>query len=104
MQPPALVSKRIAVYVTLGLLAILTAYVAYQIASPYLEALLAGAALATVFFPLHLRLQKYVKGPALAALLSSLLLIVTVIVPIAFAVTAIIRAIRQGSTPGADQL
>jgi predicted PurR-regulated permease PerM len=71
---------------------------------PYLEALLAGAALATLFYPLHLRILRHITRPQLAALVSTIIVIVTVIVPIVFAVTAIVRAIRQGSTAGADDL
>jgi predicted PurR-regulated permease PerM len=105
VQPTtSLIPKRAAVWVTLGLLAAVTAYVALKIAGPYLEALLAGAALATLFHPLHLRLQKHLRRPPLAALVSTILVIVTVVVPVAFAVTAIVRGLRQGETPATEDL
>jgi predicted PurR-regulated permease PerM len=55
-----------------------------------------GAALAMLFYPLYVDLQKHVPRPSLAALLSTLLMIVTVAVPLAFAVTLIVRQLRQG--------
>jgi predicted PurR-regulated permease PerM len=93
--------------VTLGVLAALTGYVALRITGPYLEPLLTGAVLATLFYPLHLRLLKHVHRPALAALLSTILVIVTVVVPIAFAITILIQQLRQGPGdwwPMLDQL
>jgi predicted PurR-regulated permease PerM len=105
VQPPRPPNpKRTAVWVTLGLLAALTGYVALRIVGPYLEALLAGAALATLFYPLHLRLLARLKWPAVTAVVSTVLVIVTVIVPLTFAVTAIIRGLRQANASGADDL
>ena len=89
---------------TLGLLVALVLYIALRIAGPYLEALLAGAALAAIFYPLHMRLLQHISRPQLAALISTILVIVTVIVPIIFAVTAIVRAIQQGSSAGTEEL
>ncbi len=105
MQPTTLlIPKRAAVWVTLGLLAALTLYLALRIAGPYLEALLAGAALAAIFYPLHTRLLQRISRPQLAALVSTIIVIVTVIVPLVFAITAVVRAIRQGSSAGTDDL
>ncbi len=104
MQPASsIIPKRTAIWVTLGILAAITAYMALQIAGPYLEPLLAGAALATIYYPLHLRLLKHVTRPSLAALLSTTLVIVTVVVPFVFLVTTAISALR-GNTPGADDI
>ncbi|MEO5927003.1 MAG: AI-2E family transporter [Bryobacteraceae bacterium] len=91
-------------WVTLGLLAALTAYLALQITGPYLEPLLAGAGLAALFHPLHLRLQKYITRPSRAAVVSTLLVTTTVVVPFVFLVTAIIRALQQSDTPGAEEI
>ncbi len=88
--------KRSAIWLTLGLLMALTGYVAFRITGPYLEALLTGAALATLFYPLYVRLQKHIRRRGLAALLSTIIVIVTVVVPFAFAITILIRQIRQG--------
>jgi len=100
----ALLSKRSAVWFTLGLLITLTGYVAWQIVGPYLEALLAGAALATLFYPIHVRLQNYITRPSLAALISTTLVVVTVIVPLAFAITAIVQSVRQTDSAAASEL
>lgn len=83
-------------WVTLGILAVLTGWVAFRIAAPYLEALLAGAALATLFHPLHVRLQRHVHRASLAALLATILVVITVLVPLGFATAAIIGQLRQG--------
>jgi predicted PurR-regulated permease PerM len=96
--------KRTAIWVTLGFLVTVTAYLAFRIAEPYLEALLVGTGLATLFYPLHLRLCKHVTRPSLAALVSTVLVTVTVVVPIAFALTAIVRALRGTDAPGTDEL
>jgi predicted PurR-regulated permease PerM len=89
-------TKRTSVWITLGVLTALTAWVAVRIAGPYLEALLAGAALATLFHPLHLRLRKHIARPGLAATLATVLVIITVVVPLGFAVAALVRQLRQG--------
>ena len=88
--------RRTAVWITFGVLAAITGYAAFRITGPYLEALLAGAALAALFHPLHLRLQKHVRRPSLAALISTILVIVTVIGPLALAITTLIRELQQG--------
>jgi predicted PurR-regulated permease PerM len=84
------------VWVTLGILASITGYIALRMVGPYLEALLVGAAMATLFYPLHVRLQRHIARPSLAALLATLLVIVTVVVPLAFGVAAIVGQLRQG--------
>jgi predicted PurR-regulated permease PerM len=84
------------VWLTLGTLVALTGYIALRIVGPYLEALMVGAALATLFFPLHRRLLQRLRRPSLAAVLSTVLVIVTVVVPLAFAIAALVRQLRQG--------
>lgn len=88
--------KRTAIWVTLAVLATFTGYVAFLIAGPYLQALMVGAVMATLFYPLHVRLQKFVTRPSLAALLATILVIITVVVPVAIAITVLVRQIRQG--------
>ncbi len=60
--------------------------------------------MATLYYPLHVRLMSGIRKPGLAAALSTLLVTVTVVVPIAFAVTAIVRALRGDNAPGTEQL
>jgi len=89
------IPKRTAVWITFGILAAVTGYAAFVITRPYLEALLAGAALATIFHPLHVRLQKYVRRPSLAALISTLLVVLTVIAPVVLVIMTITRELQQ---------
>lgn len=88
--------NRRAARITIGVLCALLGYVAFRIAGPYFEALLTGGLLAVLFFPLHVKLQRYTHRPSLSALLATITAIVTVLVPMALIVTTVVRELRQG--------
>jgi len=70
--------QRIWLSVLLALLVFLT----YQVFAPFLTALVWGIILSICFYPVHARIRQRLKRPNLAALLSTSLLIIVVIVPL----------------------
>ncbi|MFP5265146.1 MAG: AI-2E family transporter [Blastocatellia bacterium] len=80
-------------------------YLCYLLFKPFLSPLLSALVIAIVFFPVHSRMQRVVRGPSLAALLSTLLVTLIIIVPavmillaITHEVTGLISLIDQKST------
>lgn len=65
------------------------------IAQPFLGALVAATALATLFYPLHVRLLRRVRRPNLAATLSLLMVTFVVLVPAVLLSTAIVGETRE---------
>lgn len=66
------------------------------IAWPFLGALTWALALAILFLPLHLRIEKLVRHPNIAALLSTATVIVVVVVPAVFVVQRLITEAAVG--------
>ncbi|HUI43629.1 MAG TPA: AI-2E family transporter [Terriglobia bacterium] len=58
-------------------------YVCYIMARPFVKPVVFAAVMAIVFFPLHDRIWQRVRGPNLAALLSTLVVLLIVIIPVA---------------------
>jgi predicted PurR-regulated permease PerM len=80
----------------LALIALLAGavYLCWQILQPFLNVLLWAAVLAVVFSPVHARIGRRVTSPALAAGVSTLLVVVTILVPIMFITVAVIAEAR----------
>jgi len=57
-------------------------YVCYLIARPFVGPILFAAVLAVVFFPLHDRIWHRIRGPNLAALVSTALVVLIVVIPL----------------------
>ena len=99
-----LAQQRMLAWGTLAVLLAVTAYAAFRIAGPYIEALLAGAALSTLFHPLYERLQRRFRRDQPAAFLCTTLLVVAVVVPLALLIATIaqetqnfFRALNDGT-------
>lgn len=80
-------------------------YLCYLLFKPFLSPLLSALVIAIVFFPVHSRMQRVVRSPSVAALLSTLLVTLIIIVPavlillaITHEVTGLISLIDQKST------
>jgi len=58
---------------------------------PFLGSIIGGAVLGVIFYPLHLRIQKRLTKRALAALLSTLLVLIAFLVPLTLLVLTVIR-------------
>lgn len=87
--------QRLLAWVTLAILLAITAYAALRIVGPYIEALLAGAALATLFHPLLERLLRRVHRPQAAAWICTTLLVVAVLTPLIILTTTIISQVQD---------
>ena len=80
-------------------------YLCYLLFRPFISPLLSALVIAIVFFPVHSRMQRIVRSPSLAALLSTLLVMLIIIVPavmimlaITHEVSGLISLIDQKST------
>lgn len=70
-------------------------YICWQMLLPFLEVLLWAVVLAIVFNPVHRRIERRVGSPGLAAALSSLLVIFTILIPLSFLTFAIVRELTN---------
>lgn len=68
-------------------------FLCYLLFKPFLYPLLTAAVIAVVFSPVHARIQKAVRRPSLAALLSTLLVLLIIIVPAIFILATVTREI-----------
>lgn len=80
----------------LALAAIAGILLCLLIAWPFLGAITWALTLAILFSPLHVRIEKLVKHPNIAALLSTAIVIVVVIVPAVFVVERLITEAASG--------
>jgi predicted PurR-regulated permease PerM len=62
-------------------MAVAAAYLCYLIARPYVGPILLAAMIAIIAYPLHLRIRRRLRRPNAAALVSTLLILVLVIIP-----------------------
>src|SRR4030095_1613447 len=83
--------RRRATIIFLVALSALTLWFCYLIARPFLKPIFFAVALAIVFRPLHTRLHRHIRSANAAALLSTLCVLVTVIIP-AFLLSAALRS------------
>lgn len=83
--------KQSATTIFLLLLTVGTVWFGYQIASPYLKPVLTAMVLAVVFYPAHVRWRRLVRNASLAALISTLLVLLLLVVPSTFLVLEIKR-------------
>jgi predicted PurR-regulated permease PerM len=99
-----MIKKRITLIFLLTLTAF-ALYLCYLLFRPFLSPLLSALVIATVFYPVHSRMQRLVRSPSLGALLSTILVTLIIIVPavmillaITNEVTGLISLIDQRST------
>jgi predicted PurR-regulated permease PerM len=67
----------------------LALYLSYLLFKPFLSPLLSALVIAIVFFPVHIRMQRLIRNPSIAALLSTLLVTMIIIVPAVMILLAI---------------
>jgi predicted PurR-regulated permease PerM len=81
---------------TLGLLVIfgIAAYLCWLILQPFIGVLLWAVVLVVVFYPAHRRLVAFTGSPTGAAALSTLLVIVTILLPVVAVTVAVVRELR----------
>ncbi len=91
------VRKRAAVVCLLGLAAV-ALYLCYLIAKPFLGPVMIAVMLAIIFYPLHARIQSFIRRPSVAAALSTILVLLIVTIPIVvmgITVSGELRAVVQ---------
>ncbi|HLD11247.1 MAG TPA: AI-2E family transporter [Candidatus Nanoarchaeia archaeon] len=66
-------------------------YISYIIIKPFISAILASFFLALLFYPLHIKLQKYVKKPAISAFIITILILLIIVIPLIFIAEVIIK-------------
>ena len=84
-----MVRKRVTVVFLLTLTAV-SLYFCYLLFRPFLNPLLSALVIAVVFFPIHANIQRLLRHPSLAALASTIIVVLLIIVP----AVAIILAIK----------
>lgn len=70
---------------------VLTLYLCYLILLPFVSVLAWAVVLAITFYPLHKRLVKKTKSPALSAGLSSVFVILTILIPILLVTALVVK-------------
>jgi predicted PurR-regulated permease PerM len=70
-------------------------YLCWQILQPFMNVLLWAVVLAVVFAPIHQRICRRIANPAVAAGVSTLLVIVTILGPVTFITVAVINEARS---------
>ncbi len=91
---PAQFSAR-AVWVTLALLLAAAGYLCFLVLRPFAAPLLAGAVLAMLFYPLQQWLERRVRQRSLAALLSTVIIVVAFVGPVVFLVSIVVQELRD---------
>jgi predicted PurR-regulated permease PerM len=82
-------------------------YLCWLMLQPFLDVLLWALVLVIVFYPVHRRILARTKSPSWSALLSSVLVIVTILVPLSLVTLALVRelaAFAQNLQSNADSL
>lgn len=79
--------KKIGYIAALGILF----YLSYIIIKPFISAILASFFLTLLFYPIHIKLQKYVKKPAISAFIITILILLLIVVPLIFVAEVVIK-------------
>jgi predicted PurR-regulated permease PerM len=79
----------------IGLMAVLliALYLCWRMLQPFIQVLMWAAVLVVVFYPVHKRIEARTKSPGWSAVLSSLLVIVTILVPLTLVTFAVVREV-----------
>jgi predicted PurR-regulated permease PerM len=72
-------------------------YLCWLMLRPFLEVLAWAAVLVTFFFPVHLRLRKRLHSPGWAAFISTALVVLTILAPLAFITTAVVKELGDAA-------
>ena len=82
-------------WVVLWVLMALACTLVFLIIRPFLLPLLTGMVTAVAFYPVHLRIKERLGRPSLAALVSTLLVIIAIVGPLTYMVTVLVGEGRQ---------
>lgn len=76
-------------WILLGLATAIAGYLTWKMVQPFLSVLIWSGVLAILFFPVHAKLLGRLRRPALAATLTLLVVLATVVIPLGLAGTAV---------------
>ena len=77
--------------ITLLIVLAIALYLCWQMVQPFVNVILWAAVLAVVFYPLHKRIRERIGSPAGAAVVSTLLVVVLILLPASFITIAVVR-------------
>jgi predicted PurR-regulated permease PerM len=86
--------------ITLGVVLAVALYLCWLMVQPFVNVILWAAVLAVVFYPLHQRIRLRIGSPSGAAIVSTLLVVVLILLPATFLTIAVVRELAGA----ADQL
>jgi predicted PurR-regulated permease PerM len=78
-------------FITLLIVLTISLYVCWLMLQPFFNVLLWATVLAVVFYPMHRRIRARMGRPGLAAVVSTLLVIVFILLPVTFITVAVVR-------------
>jgi predicted PurR-regulated permease PerM len=95
-----------AAWITLLVLLAGAAYLCFLVLRPFVEPLVAGGVMAVLFYPLHAAfVRRMPHRDGWAALLTTVIVVIAVLAPMAFVVSLVVRELRDAyQTLGADGL
>jgi predicted PurR-regulated permease PerM len=74
---------------------VLAAWASWVVIAPFFSVLAWAVVMTVLFFPVHRRIERWLRRPGLAAAVSTLLVILTVLLPTALVATATVAEIRS---------
>jgi predicted PurR-regulated permease PerM len=77
--------------VTLGVVLVIALYLCWLMLQPFVNVVLWATVLAVVFFPMHRRIRTRITSPSGAAIISTLLVVVLILLPATFITIAVVR-------------
>ncbi|HEY0872042.1 MAG TPA: AI-2E family transporter [Vicinamibacterales bacterium] len=77
--------------ITLGIVLAIALYICWLMVQPFVNVILWATVLGVVFYPLHRRIRVRVQNPSLAAIASTLLVIILILLPATFITVAVVR-------------
>src|SRR5215218_9082982 len=77
--------------ITLLIVLAIALYLCWRMLQPFVNVVLWATVLAVVFYPLHRRIRDRVGSPSGAAILSTLLVVVLILLPASFITVAVVR-------------
>ena len=77
--------------ITLGVVLAIALYLCWLMVQPFVNVILWASVLTVVFFPLHRRIRHKVANPSAAAIVSTLLVVVLILLPATFITVAVVR-------------
>lgn len=72
--------RRVTIIFLISLTAVLLV-LCYLIAKPFLQPIISATVIAIVFFPIHARIARVIKSPSIAALISTLMVVLILVLP-----------------------